>query len=208
MSTGNANLDSKLENPPTGPTPADKLREDMESLADRLSKLEEPADIDPKDLLPGAASSLSCLGMMYPEAGRVDVSFEFLPDITELAGMTWTVSATVQVYGELKATVDPKDVDSAPDMEDEFLHEITLEGNPYEDLGLATLSLVEQVRDLIQDETASRSGQVETLRASLNHIDSQGNLSGLWQTAPVIPSKPETSTIPLGSLLQPDPESQ
>lgn len=185
MSTGNPNLDSKLDKPPESPTPADKLLEDMEGLADRLARLDEPMDIDPKDLLPGAASSLACLGMMYPEAGRTEVSFGFHPDVTEIGAMTWLVSVTLLVYGDLEASLDPGDMDSTPEMEDHLLEEVFLEGKAYADMGLATLSLVEQIRDKIHKEAVTRNTQSEQLSSSLDHIDSQGNLSDLWKSVPV-----------------------
>lgn len=181
MTTGNANLDEKLSNPPKSPTPAEKAREVQEAQAKALEVDPDGPESDPRALLPGITTALEGLGMFVPGAGRVHIVFSFTPSITDVEEPTWVVSAGVDVYGEIIEQLDQNDPDVTLDVEDDVLDSFEVEGKPHVRIGDATLSLQKHVEDLVTKEAAKRRESATLLDKALVYMRQQSNLKAFWR---------------------------
>jgi hypothetical protein len=180
MTTGNPNLDHKLEHPPQSPTPAEKARAEQEAQAKALAVDQEGPESDPRALLPGITTALEGLGMLTPNVGRVKIVFAFEPYLSDLEEVQWTVKASVEAHGKIKEHLDPKNPEVTLNVEVEALNAFDVSGLPHARIGDAVLSLQKKVEELVTSEVYLRREQTSKLDSVLGLMQQQANLSKVW----------------------------
>lgn len=176
------------------PTPADDLHQEMAALDREIQGVETGVPLteepDPRKLYPGIGSALATLGNMTPGVGMLKVNFNLVPMIVDYSGGAvspsagriegWQASASVDVYGGLKTSVNEEDPEQETDLGAVHLQTFHIEGAPKARVGDAILSLSKAVQDKIEREKVSRNQDLFNLETALKELGGDADLSRMW----------------------------